>query len=76
MTKIGHTMRLRSALLELKHELNMYMLQKTALAAKQSEKTLIDLQEYFSCTRATHSEKSNVFYHNILDSKADSTRTL
>lgn len=66
----------RSALLELKHELNMYMLQKTAIAAKQSENTLIDLQEYFSCTRATHTEKSNVFYHNILDSKADSKDTL
>ena len=63
----------KSVMIELKSELHMYILQKVAVASKLQNKCLICLQDYFSCTRATHIEKSNF---NIMDSKADSKDTL
>ena len=47
-------------LFELKSEIHTYMLQKVAVAAKQDDKCMINLQDYFSCTRAMHTEKSTL----------------
>ena len=49
---------------------------KTAVAAKQPGRNLIGIKDYFSCSRATHTEQSNYFYLNIMDCKADSKDTL
>ena len=43
----------QSAFFELKCELNMYMLQKLAIAAKKPQKCFISMQDYFSHTRAS-----------------------
>lgn len=64
------------ALQELKEELEVYMLQKVAVSSKHPNKNFVNMQDYFLCTRATHTEKSNVFYHNIMDAKSDSKDTL
>ena len=64
----------KSAMTELKSELHTYLLMKTA--AKQPGRNLIGIQDYFSCSRATHTEQSNYFYLNIMDCKADSKDTL
>ena len=48
------------------------MLLKTAFANKRPDSIFISLQDYFSCIRASHTEKSNVFYLKIMDAKADS----
>ncbi len=63
-------------MLELRNELYMYMLQKIAVSDKQPKMTFLSLQEYFACTRATHSEKSNTWYYKVLNSKADSKDTI
>ena len=37
---------------------------------------LLNIQDYFSCMRATHTEKSNVYYLNVMDAIADNKDTL
>ena len=64
------------ALAELKEEMDVYMLQKVAVATKFPQKTFLNIQDYFSCMRATHTEKSNVYYLNVMDAIADNKDTL
>ncbi len=66
----------RIALSELKEEMNVYMLQKVAIANNCNDKSLLNIQDYFSCTRATHTEKSQVYFLNIMDAVADNKDTL
>ena len=61
-----------SAAVEFQGEIKVYMLLKTAFANKRPDTIFISLQDYFSCIRASHTEKSNVFYLKIMDAKADS----
>ena len=57
-------------------EIHVYMMQKLALENFESSKTFLDIQEYLSLTRATHSEKSNILYLDVMDAKSDSKDTL
>ena len=66
----------RIALTELKEEINVYMLQKVAIATKFSDKPLVNIQDCLSCTRATHTEKCQVYYLDIMDAVADKKDTL
>ena len=66
----------KMALAELKEEINVYMLQKVAIATKYSDKPLLNIQDYLSCTRATHTEKSKVCYLNIMGAVAYTKDTL
>ena len=61
---------------ELKHEINVYMLYKVFNTTNSTTKTVINIQDYFSCIRPTHSEKSNYYYLDILDAIADNKDTL
>lgn len=59
---------------EIRSELYQYMLLRHAASTK--EKTFISMQDFFTLTRATHTEKSNVMYLDILDLVADKKDTL
>ena len=48
---------------------------KLKIATKYSDKPLLNIQDY-SCIRATHTEKSKVYYLNIMDAVADNKDTL
>ena len=61
------------ALSELKEEVNASMMYKVASAVKCPTKTIINIQDYFSCIRSTHTERSNYYY---LDAIADNKDTL
>ena len=65
---------------DVQYELFCYVIQKIAVA--QAETTsdnplpFINVQDYFSLTRATHTEKSKVAYLEALDAISDSKDTL
>lgn len=67
---------------DIQYELFCYMIQKIAVAQAEttSDNTLpfmiINVQDYFSLTRATHTEKSQVAYLEVLDAISDSKDTL
>ena len=64
------------ALSELKEEVNAYMMYKVAATVKCPTKTIINIQDYFSCIRSTHMEKSKYYYLDVLDAIADNKDTL
>ncbi len=64
------------ALQELQEELNAYMLQKIAASDRDPEHPYINIQDYFSLTRVTHTKKSCVVYLDVLDAVADRKDTL
>ena len=49
------------------------MLQKVAIS---TDKTLLNIQDHFSCTRAARTEKSSVYFLNIMDAIADNKDSL
>ena len=61
---------------ETQTSLNMYIVQRTALANKEPTKFLLNMQEYLRVTTATHTEKSNVTYLQVMDAVADNKDTL
>lgn len=65
-----------SAIEEIKFDLNTYMLLRHSIAKVQESRTFLNMQDYFSLTRATHTEKSNVLYLEVMDAKADSKDTI
>ena len=64
------------ALEDLKDEIKAYIFQKVALNNKRPQKTLLNIQDYFSVTRANHTEKSNVLHLKVMDAIADSKDTM
>ena len=60
---------------DLHYDLFVYMLCKLAIANSNSEYPFIDIQSYFSITKATHTEKSKVAYFEVMDAVADSKDT-
>ncbi len=61
---------------ELKEELNTYMIIKSFVSNKRPQRMFQSMQEYFSVTRATHTEKSSVLYLEVMDAVADSKDTM
>ncbi len=61
---------------ELQEQLNVYMILRTFASDTRPQYTFLNMQQYFSVTRANHTEKSNVLYLEILDAVADSKDTL
>ena len=64
------------SLQELHHELFTYMLQKLAIADSCPEQPFINLQDYFSVTRTTHTSTSQVAYLEIMNAVFDSKNTM
>ena len=64
------------SLQDLQHDLFSYMLQKHAVADSSSEHPFISIQDYLNMTRATHTEKSQVAYLEVMDAISDSKDTL
>ena len=63
------------ALAELKEEIKIVHAPESC-NCHNSDKPLLNIQDYLSCTRATHTEKSKVYYLNIIDAVADNKDTL
>ena len=66
----------REALHELQSELNMYMLHKLATKNIPSHHTFLNLQDFFTATKPTRTEKSHVAYLQVMDAVADSKDTV
>ena len=66
----------REAMNELQMNLGTYMLFKHCVQDETKEKTFLNIQDYLSTISATHTERSNVSYIDILDAKSDSKDTL
>ena len=63
------------SLQDLQYELFCYMLQKLAIADSSSEHPFVNIQDYFNMTKATHTEKSQVAYLEVLDAIYNSKDT-
>jgi len=50
------------ALEELKEEINTYMIHKFAVSTSMPQKIFLNIQDHFSVSRVTHTERSNVIY--------------
>ena len=64
------------ALWELQQELNMYILYRLLVNKNVSHQIFLTIQDYFTVTRATHTEKSEVAYLKVMDAVADSKDTI
>ena len=64
------------ALSEIQEELNVYMLMRNIVSNKRPQCSFLGLQQFFSVTRTTHTEKSNIFYLEVMDAIADSKDTM
>ena len=64
------------AIEDLKDEINTYMLHKVAVGNSEPQKNFLNIQDYFSVTRVTHTEKSNVIYLQVKDAIADTKDTM
>ena len=64
------------ALEELKEEINTYMIHKFAVSTSIPQKTFLNVQDHFSVTRVTHTERSNVIYLQVKDAVADTKDTM
>ncbi len=65
-----------TALRELQEEVNVYMLHTVATAKSVSESPFMSIQDYFSLTRVTHTERSQVVYLEVMDAVADNKDTI
>ena len=61
---------------ELKEDINAYIVTKVSIHKKDPNKIFLGLQDYFSVIRPTHTQKSNVKYHRVMDAVADSKDTM
>ena len=64
------------ALWELQQELNMYILYRLVVNKNVPHQIFLSIQDYFTVTRATHTEKSEVAYLKVMDAVADSKDTI
>lgn len=61
---------------DLHQDLFTYMLHKLAIAESASEQPFINIQDYFSTIRVSHTDKSQVAYFEVMNAVADSKDTL
>ena len=61
---------------ELQQQVHTYMLLRHSVCSCESENTFLNIQDYLSSIRTTHTEKSNVAYLQVMDAVADSKDTL
>ena len=61
---------------EFTQELNLYMMFKSCTQETLPDKTFLGIQDYLSLRRATHTQKSNVQFHCIMDAVADNKDTM
>ena len=65
------------ALAELQHDLFAYMIQKIAVSKQcTKEKNMMNIQDYFTLIRVTHTEKSKFAYLDVINAVADSKDTI
>ena len=55
------------ALEDLEEEINMYMLHKLAVTNSEPQNTFLNIQDHFTVTRVTHTERSNIIYLQVKD---------
>ena len=60
---------------DLNQDLFTYMLQKQAIELSESDQPFMNMQDYFSTTRVTHTEKSEVAYFEVMNAVSDSKDT-
>ena len=61
---------------EVQTSLNTHVLQKVSIQNKQPNKTLFNMQDFFSVATTKHTEKSNVEYLKAMDAAADNKDTI
>ena len=61
-------------LTELQEEVNTYLIIKSCMNRPQH--TFLNIQQYLSATRVTRTEKSNVYYLEVMDAVADTKDTM
>ncbi len=61
---------------QFQEELNTYMILKAILSETRPSSSLLSLQRFFSMTRSTHTEKSDILYLEVMDAVADSKDTM
>ena len=61
---------------ELQGEMNAYMIHRVAVRNSSFEHPFLNLQDYYSLTRPTHTEISQVIYLEVLDAVADCKDTM
>ena len=64
------------SLQEMHRQVHTYMFQKHAVNNTECEGTFLNIQDYFSVTQVTHTEKSRVVYLEVMDAIADSKDTM
>ena len=64
------------ALSDLQKDTNTYMLYQTTLYKNSTDKIFINIQNFFSVIRPTHTETSKVMYVDVMDAVADSKDTI
>ena len=65
-----------SSYLEFQEEIHAYTFLKLSMHKRRPQDIFIGIQDYFSITRPTCAQKSNVKYHRIIDAIADTKDTM
>ena len=66
----------REAIVDLQKDMNTYILHRVAISSSTADKPFLSIQDYFSLTRTTHTEKSQIAYLEVMDSVADRKDTV
>ena len=53
------------ALEDLEDEINIYMLHKLAVTNSEPQNTFLNIQDHFTVTRVTYTERSNIIYPQV-----------
>ena len=61
---------------DLQKEVNYYMLHRLSVCNSGLQLSFLNIQDYFSLTRVTHTEKSQVVYLEVMDAVADCKDTM
>ena len=64
------------AMQDLHKDVNAYILHRAAIDNSTAPKPFLNIQDYFSLTRATHTERSQIVYLEVMDAVADSKDTV
>ena len=62
--------------MDLQIEMNVFVIHRVALYNSSFKYTFLNLQDYYSITRPTHTEVSNVMYLEVIDAVADCKDTM
>jgi len=66
----------REAIVDLQKDMNTYILHRVAISSNTADKPFLNIQDYFSLNRTTHTEKSQIAYLEVMDSVADRKDTV